>query len=243
MALLDLLFPLRCLSCGREGSFICSSCCQSLPRLELPFCQRCGTPLSQGSLCSICISSPLTIDGIRSLFLFKGTVRQAIHQFKYRHLKAIAAPLGQLLAEFLRSHPLPGEVLVAVPLHHKRLRERGYNQASLLAQELGELTGLPVVEGALLRLRDTISQARTASAVERRSNVYDAFGCQQGLLGKQVLLVDDVCTTGATLDACAVALKAAGAGSVWGLTVAREIFPSTPKVNLESKRSATLMSP
>ncbi len=225
---LDLLFPLRCLGCGTEGSLLCPSCCHSLPRIKQPFCQRCGTPLNEGYLCPACISHPLTIDGIRSMFLFGGTVRKAIHQLKYRHIKAMAAPLGHLLAEYLRSYPLPGEVLIPVPLHPRRLRERGYNQAALLATEAGKLTGLFVAEGLMLRQRDTITQARTASAVERRNNVRGAFICRQVLHGERILLIDDVCTTGATLDACAAALKAAGAGSVWGLTAARE-FAFVPK--------------
>ena len=227
-AFLDLLLPLKCLGCGREGDLICPSCRQSLPRIRLPLCQRCGATVSEGNLCHSCINYPLTIDGIRSVFLFQSTVRQAILQLKYRHLKTIAAPLGQLLAEHLSSHPLKGEMLVPVPLHPKRLRERGYNQASLLAKELGQRAGLPVIEGPLVRVRDTVSQAKTASAIERRRNVKDAFVCHVGLEGKQVLLIDDVCTTGATLDACATALKAAGAGSVWGLTVAREMFAQSP---------------
>ena len=223
-AFLDLLFPLRCLGCGKEGDLLCPSCRQSLPKIEVPFCQRCGTPVKEGVLCPTCTSYPLTIDGIRSLLIFEGTVRQAIHQFKYRHIKAMAAPLGQLLTEFLHTHPMPGEVLTPVPLHPKRLRQRGYNQASLLASEISKNTVLPVVEGMLLRLRDTVSQTKTASAAERRDNVRGAFACQQKLHGENILLIDDVCTTGATLDACATALKAAGAGSVWGLTAARETF-------------------
>ena len=221
-SVLDLLFPLRCLGCGRDGSLLCPACCQSLPRIKQPYCQRCGTPLTEGNLCPACISYPLSIDGIRSVFLFGGTVRQAIHQFKYRHIKAMAAPLGRLLADYLRTYPLLGDVLMPVPLHPRRLRERGYNQAALLAKETGRLMGLPVDEVTLLRQRDTITQAKTANAAERRLNVEDAFTCRKELSGERVLLIDDVCTTGATLDACAVALKTAGAGSVWGLTIARE---------------------
>jgi ComF family protein len=228
-AFLDLLLPLKCLGCGREGDLICPSCRQSLPRIRLPLCQRCGATVSEGTVCPMCVNHPLIIDGIRSLFLFQGTVRQAILQLKYRHLKTIATPLGQLLAEYLSSHPLRGEAIIPVPLHPKRLRERGYNQASLLAKKLSRLGGLPVVEDTLIRVRDALPQARTRSAIERRQNVQDAFVCHQGLEGKQVLLIDDVCTTGATLDACAIALKAAGAGSVWGLTVAREMFSQLPK--------------
>jgi len=219
---LDLLFPLRCIGCGRDGSLLCPDCCRSLPRIKQPYCQRCGTPLTEGNLCPSCINHPLSIDGIRSVFLFGGTVRQAIHQFKYRHIKAVSAPLGSLLAGFLSTYPLPGDVLMPVPLHPRRLRERGYNQAALLAWETGKITGLPVRDGLLLRQRDTITQARAASAAERRSNVRDAFACERELQGERILLIDDVCTTGATLDACAVALKAAGAGTVWGLTAARE---------------------
>jgi ComF family protein len=120
-------------------------------------------------------------------------------------------------------------MLVPVPLHPKRLRERGYNQASLLSKELGKLVGLPVEDDTLIRVKDSVPQARTRSAIERRRNVQDAFASHQRLEGKQILLIDDVCTTGATLDACATALKAAGAGSVWGLTVAREMFSLPPK--------------
>jgi ComF family protein len=119
---------------------------------------------------------------------------------------------------------VPGEVLVPVPLHHKRLRERGYNQSSLLAKELGKLTNLPVVDDCLIRQRYAPPQARTSTVDERRSNVANAFLCRDRRLeGKQVLLIDDVSTSGSTLDACARALKEAGATTVWGLVLAREI--------------------
>ncbi len=150
--------------------------------------------------------------------------RQAIHQVKYNHFKALAIPLARLLKTYLEVNPLPAEVLVPVPLHLRRLRERGYNQSSLLARELGKLTGLPVAEGFLLRSKDSPAQARAATAEARRSNVAGAFLCRhQKLFGKQVLLIDDVCTTGATLDSCAIALRSAKVASVWGLTVAREV--------------------
>jgi len=221
-SLLDILLPLRCVGCGREGSLICPSCSESLPRVRLPLCLRCGMTVNEGNLCPACLSHPLSINGIRSAFLFQGTARQAILQFKYRQLKAMAAPLAQLLAEYLHSHPMIVEILVPVPLHPKRLRQRGYNQASLLAEELSKLIGLPMEEDALIRVQDVAPQARTKSAAERRQNVRHAFSCNINIAGKQILLIDDVSTTGATLDACAIALKTAGASSVWGLTVARE---------------------
>ncbi|MFC1945061.1 ComF family protein [Chloroflexota bacterium] len=162
------------------------------------------------------------MEGIRSVLLFEGLVRQVGHGFKYGNMKILALPLGRLMAEYLASNPLPVEVVIPVPLHKRRLRRRGYNQSSLLGGQLSRITGLSLAEGALIRLRDTPSQA-SAGAAERRDNVEKAFACtDMDVQGKRILLIDDVCTTGATLDACAVALKEAGAASVWGLALARE---------------------
>lgn len=166
----------------------------------------------------------MEIEGIRSVFRFDGAARQAILSFKYKNVKALAAPLAQLMEEYLCAHPLPADALVPVPLHPRRLRERGYNQSWLLAAELSKLTSLPLVEGVLVRLKNTPPQTRTKSAEERQSNVAGAFTCRdRSLEGRRVLLIDDVCTSGTTLDSCATALKAAGAMSVWGLTLGREV--------------------
>lgn len=152
-----------------------------------------------------------------------GAIRQAIHRLKYNNLRALAPELSALLADYLSTTPIPAQALVPVPLHPKRERERGYNQSALLARGLGERTGLPVVAGCLRRVRDSPPQARASRAVDRRQQVADAFVCtNDSLKGVQVLLIDDVSTTGATLDSCARTLKTAGAASVWGLTLARE---------------------
>ncbi len=221
---LDFLFPQWCVGCGAEGSFICRSCRSSIQRIVPPLCPRCGKPQPSGVLCPGCVSWRAEIDGIRSPFQFDGVMRQAVYQLKYRNLRALAGSLAELLCDYLVTSPVPGEVLVPVPLHRKRLRERGYNQSSLLAKELGRLTRLPVVDGCLTRERHAPPQARTSNVEERRSNVAGVFACRDDRLrDKQVLLIDDVSTSGATLDACAAALKAAGATSVWGLVLAREI--------------------
>ena len=221
---LDLLFPPRCVGCGKEGDFLCRSCRRALPGIVPPLCPRCGKPYPGGTLCPACIDWQTELDGIRSPFRFDGVMRQAIHQLKYRNLRALAMPLAMLLNDYLTTNPIPGEILVPVPLHGKRLRERGYNQSSLLAKELSKLTRLPVVNDSLVRQRFTPPQTRTTTVDERRSNVVNSFTClDHRLRDKQVLLIDDVSTSGATLDACAIALKAAGATSVWGLVLAREI--------------------
>ena len=221
---LNLLFPKWCVGCGKEGDFICSSCRRSIPRIMLPLCPRCGKPQPSGMLCPGCINWRAEIDGIRSPFQFDGIMRQAIHQLKYKNLRALVEPLAGLLNDYLITNPIPGEVLVPVPLHRKRLRERGYNQSSLLAKELGKLLNLPVVDDCLIRQQHAPPQARTSTIEERRNNVAGAFTCHNyRLRDKQVLLIDDVSTSGATLNACATALKANGATSVWGLVLAREI--------------------
>jgi ComF family protein len=223
-AALDLLFPKWCVGCGKEGEFICYSCREHLVRVRPPLCPQCGKPQSTGTLCSSCLSGQAAIDGIRSPFQFEGVIREAILQLKCRNLRALSETLAELLSDYLTTNPLPGEVLVPVPIHRKRLRERGYNQSSLLAQRLGKLTGLPVVDNCLTRQRHALPQTQTRTVAERRTNVADAFNCpDQRLKGRQVLLVDDVATSGATLNACAAALKDAGASLVWGLTLAREI--------------------
>ena len=199
---LNLLFPQWCIGCRKEGELICHSCRSSLPPVMPPLCPRCGRPQASGILCSNCVSWQAAIDGIRSPFRFDGVIRQAIHQLKYRNLRALVKPLAQLLNDYLTTNPVPGEVLVPVPLHKKRLRERGYNQSSLLARELGKLIDLPVVDDYLIRQRHTPPQARTPTVDERKSNVADAFVCHGNRLrDKQILLVDDVSTSGATLDA------------------------------------------
>ena len=203
---------------------LCPSCCESLPQITPPFCPQCGIPQSSGLLCPGCASRSAEIDGIRSPFQFEGVIRQAIHKLKYKNLRAMAAPLAKLLRDYLATSPVPGEVLVPVPLHPKRLRERGFNQSGLLARELGKLADVAVEDGCLIRERYASPQARTTSVSERQRNVADAFACRDGKLhDKQILLIDDVSTSGATLDACAATLKASGAKSVWGLVLAREI--------------------
>ena len=199
-------------------------CLGKLPRLFPPLCPQCGRPQASGITCPSCWQRQIEIDGIRSPFRFDGVIREAIHQLKYRNLKAISPCLAELLADYLRSNPLPSEALVCVPLHPRRLRERGYNQSSLLARELSRCINLPVIEGCLIRVKQTKPQVKAIDAEERRRNVTGAFVCcDERVSGKQIILIDDVCTSGATLESCATALKNKGATSVWGLTLAREI--------------------
>ena len=223
-AITDFFFPQFCIGCGREGEVICPTCLGKLPKLLPPYCSRCGLPQDGSQPCRDCAGLDMAIDGIRSPFTFEKLTREVVHQFKYQNLRVLAAPLSGVLHAYLSENPISADMLIPVPLHPKWLRERGYNQSLLLAFELGKLSGIPVRPDILKRRINTPSQARTASSIERHRNMHEAFTSVDGKLkDKRVLLIDDVSTSGATLDACASALKQAGAISVWGLTVAREV--------------------
>jgi ComF family protein len=153
--------------------------------------------------------------------LFDGVLRQAIHRFKYERLAAMADPFGDMLADYWRAEQLAADWLIPVPLHPSRERDRGYNQSELLARQLARRVNVPVSSHGLRRIRATAVQM-TLNAAQRRENVAGAFECgEQRVRGKRVVIVDDVGTTGATLEACAQAVLQAGAASVMGLTLAR----------------------
>ena len=200
-------------------------------------------------ICAACRQFPPPINGIRSVLLLEDGARQAIHFFKYRNRPSMADALAEIMAEAWQAAPLPADIVTAVPLHVARERERGYNQANLLARSFARLVDKPVSTDILTRVRHTKTQVGL-SAIERQKNVSGAFVCRSGksptqpsdnsphfneasraaapsttyqssVQGKQILVIDDVCTTGATLTACSLALKQGGATAVWGLTLAR----------------------
>jgi competence protein ComFC len=221
---LNFLFPPRCVSCGKGGTFFCRKCHNKLIYLQAPLCIRCSKPIRTGTICNNCQSRNWDIDGIYSVFKYGGAIRHAIIQFKYENIKVLADPLSHFMLEYLKEHHLSFDIIIPVPIHKRRLRERGYNQSLLLAKKLSHMTRLPVVEGSLLRTKNTPHQASSDSVEQRRENIRNAFKCvNHDISGKRILLIDDVCTSGATLNSCATSLKSAGAASVWGFTLAKEI--------------------
>ncbi|MBI2886159.1 MAG: ComF family protein [Chloroflexi bacterium] len=220
--LLGFFFPRRCLGCGREGRYLCAGCLAASPVVAPPWCPRCGLHLPAGQECRSCQRFPLRVASVLSAYAYRSPVREAIIQLKYHGVRTIGLELAELLARCLEEHSAPVDLLVPVPMHPARRRERGYNQAEVLGEALSRLLGLPLASGALQRVRPTPAQARLTRE-ERWQNLAGAFAAgPTSVADRRVLLVDDVCTTGATLSACADALETAGATSVWGLTVARE---------------------
>jgi ComF family protein len=158
---------------------------------------------------------------LRSAVAYEGPIETAVHRFKYEGWKKLAAPLAQLLAERIAVEGIAARWVVAVPLHPSRLRQRGYNQSELLARELRNVLALRSPRGVLVRTRATPPQVGN-DRMRRFENVAGAFAWQgKALGGESVLLIDDVATTGATLDACASSIRAAGSGPVTGVSVAR----------------------
>ncbi len=229
---LDLLYPRRCLGCGVSSpetfQYICWDCWSATTRVEAPFCDLCGDPVAgavdHGFICYSCSAEKPAFDGARSAARYDGAAGEALRQLKYEKALWLAPDMAELLHNCLEAEypDRTFDLLVPVPLHRIRRRERGYNQSAVLAHELGRRLGCPVRPGMLKRIRPTATQTNL-TAKERLSNVAGAFqyGKSGRLVDRQVLLVDDVMTTGATVNACAKSLKKGGAASVHVITAAR----------------------
>lgn len=219
--LLDALYPLECAGCGGSGKIICDQCAQELPRLVPPYCRVCAA-YSEAELCRVCAQSGRRFDGVRAPYRYEGSIRDAILALKYGGIKAAAPQLAEMLADYVKENPLPGDLVAPVPMHESRRRERGYNQAELLARRVAGHCDITYQPDLLARTRKVDPQAGMTSAASRATNVADSVVVLRPseTHGRGIILVDDVATTGSTLNVCAVALKEAGAASVWCLTLA-----------------------
>ncbi len=224
---LDLFFPPYCISCKRGGQILCSTCYASIQLLSPPFCKHCHTPLAPDKSCQKCAYHPLHFNGLRIVGAYQEPLRSYIHAFKYDGHTRLAQPLGTLLAQTYKRTGLVADMIIPVPLHTERQQQRGYNQAQLLAEVCSAELGIPLQVSLLTRVRATAAQIHLPMR-ERQQNVAGAFLLNpkseaRALSKSNILLVDDVCTTGATLEACATPLFAAGANTVWGLVLARPL--------------------
>ena len=227
----DVMLPRVCMLCGDPlpgPGALCRDCYGRFETIPGPVCTCCGAvfPSPQGSdhLCGECIARPAHYDCARSAGVYAGELRRAIQQFKFRRGSMLAGPLAEFAAN-LTGLGRDGryDALVPVPLHTQRLRSRGYNQSLLLAQGLGRLWSVPVERDFLLRISWRVPQA-SLSRQQRRRAVAGAFACRDRRhAGARLLLVDDVFTSGATVNECARTLKRCGAAAVDVLTVARTL--------------------
>ena len=203
------------------GSWLCERCRDRIRRLEEPLCRRCGVELESAQKQCGCRGRLKALARLRSAVAYEGPIELAVQRFKYDGWRRLAGPLAVLLAERIAIEGLAAQWVLPVPLHPDRRRQRGFNQADLLARELRRRLGLGRPPGELVRTRATPPQVGH-DRLWRLENVRGAFEWHGGdLAGRSLLLIDDVATTGATLDACAAALRASGSGSVIGASVAR----------------------
>ena len=233
---LHVLFPSACANCKRPlwddpVPFVCRPCWETVLPLSGPCCPHCGGPFdspvalqhSPTHECGACRTNPPAFTQTWSLFPYQSPLKEAIILFKYRGKRSLTQHFLQAMIPALP--PLPTiDVLMAVPLHPQRLREREYNQSLLLAHGLSQHLQIPLLLSCLLRNRETVPQTCLPRS-QRLTNLHRAFAIHDAsrIKGQRILLIDDVFTTGTTLHECAKTLRKAGAGPVYGLTLARMI--------------------
>lgn len=232
---LDVLYPQNCVCCegDREngGPFLCGPCRESVVFITRPYCHRCGSPAEisydyprEEFECGLCRKGGFGFDRARSLGPYDAVLKQLIHHFKYRNRPGAIKEIASLLDKYFSGdEDLYREFLVvSVPLHVRKLRERGFDQSYLIAEEAARRLRIPHRDGLLKRIKETEPQAKKKRG-QRRENIRGAFqaGLPGGILGRDILLVDDVFTTGSTVDEAARVLKRAGARRVFVFTLAR----------------------
>lgn len=227
--IVNLMFPknIKCIICDKELSknthyALCESCFNGLPKNNKKTCQKCGQPILNTSAthCLACKTDPPKFTQSFSPLLYKAPVTNLIKQFKYDNKKYLAETLGNFLVQEYIERNLNCDIVVPVPLHEKRLKQRGFNQAELLANQLNVKLNIEVNSNILTRVKNTKTQT-VLSKEERQDNVSDAFKVldKQTVKNKVVLLIDDVYTTGSTLNECAKVLFKAGAKKVYAITL------------------------
>lgn len=212
-----------CVLCGRmsHAGLWCEDCERALPYLTSQVCTSCALPIPSGTVCGSCLSHPHRFSRCTALCTYTFPWDKLIQRLKFGADLALADALALKLAERIDQTQLP-DLIIAMPLHPNRLRERGYNQSILLAQRLSIACGVKLAPHACRRVRDTAAQS-TLAFKHRRKNMRNAFVCDIDLSGKRVALVDDVLTSGASLDALAAAIMQRGASEVVVWVVARTV--------------------
>jgi ComF family protein len=228
--ILDIFFPIRCINCQKEGDYLCDDCLSLIEISKFQYCPFCRPPkiTKDGKSCKV---HKKHLDGLFSAASYKeALVKKAIHLFKYQpNLLGLAEPLSSLIIshlDFLGNKHLSGFVLVAIPIHKSKLKQRGFNQSEEIAKELSKkINGTLFLKDALLKIKKTPPQ-RELKRKEREKNIKGVFVVNPKKLdfikNKKVLLVDDVFTTGSTMEEAAKVLKKAGAKKVFGVVIARE---------------------
>ena len=221
-AVVDFLVPLACVHCSVEGSLWCEDCIANSPKLASNTCMKCGERTAENlKLCGNCVTLPPPLDRLVPIYRYGGPARSVVHALKYRHVTAIAPAMAKIMSAHSFTSRANLDCVAPVPAHRDRLRERGYNQASLVARKIADWLQLQFIEDALTKTRPTQSQVELTRQ-QRAMSLRGAFEANYRFDDGHVLLIDDVCTTGNTLMNCAAALKLAGARRVSAIVFAKE---------------------
>ena len=230
---IDIIYPPRCHICQKflNTPSFCPQCLDGFSEITSPLCPICGRPFVSGvdydHACEDCLRKRPFYDKAAAPYLYEGILMKAIHKFKYEEKSYLADSMGPLFASFAEKwlENMDDCLVMPVPLHPKRLRERGFNQSLLLARYISKLPGRELDFLSLKRVRYTLPQTGLKSA-ERRKNVRRAFGVKdrRAVKGRTIILVDDVATTGNTLNECAKVLKKAGAKKIFCMVLARTVI-------------------
>ena len=219
--ILDWLFPPTCINCGAVGYRICSQCQNSINKSTSCVCSICGRRINSTGVCYQCKSKKPNFDQLRSLYDYKDSVREAIHRLKYENDMGLAEKLAEPLIDYYRAQGWTVDLLVPLPLFERKQIDRGYNQSALLAIPISLKLGIKYRPNAIIRIKNTKSQVGL-NEEERWENVSDAFVADPQIVNnKTILIIDDVTTTGATMNAAALAARKAGAKAIYCLTLAR----------------------
>ncbi len=219
----DWIYPPTCCGCGKVGYRFCDECLRHVETFSDSICICCGETRTQRGLCSRCRREQPHFVSLRSWGIFSGPLRDAVHSLKYHRNLSLGDFFSPYLFEIVRMENWQFDAVAAIPLNKDRFKERGYNQAEVLARPLANLLKVPIISASIVRVKKTQSQVGL-SLPQRKSNVENAFLADHQIVNsKKVLIVDDVATTGSTIDACSQSLLDAGAKSVFGLTLARAL--------------------
>jgi len=223
--LLDLLFPVTCLGCGKEGQWLCCSCLNKVEFNTNQVCPVCRQPSRKGQVCRQC-RQKINLKSLLVICNYQDKIIQnAIHSLKYKYARDLKKFFNRIIYFYRQNNNInfpKNSVIIPIPLHKKREKWRGFNQSLIIAGELSKITKIPLAKNVLKRVKNTKSQINL-KAKQRQKNLANAFKVSRKLeiLGKTAILIDDVYTTGATMNEAAKALKKAGVKQVKGLVIAR----------------------
>lgn len=228
--MLDYLFPKRCALCdgllrgAKMEAGCCDSCNERIERIHSPRCYACGAPLlsNDREFCDDCVTRPRSYESNRAVYVYEDKVKDSLMRFKYNNRREYASFYGRVMGEELKDYIKASGVsaIIPVPIHKNRRKKRGYNQAELLAYEISRYCGVKVLDNYLIRCGETTAQ-KGLSSLERLKNLENTFNVSQDMIQlDKVMLVDDIFTTGSTIEACSRVLLKSGVSRVYAVTIA-----------------------